>query len=190
MTYSDIRKWLPASQGGCKLFQTCVMWLISSDNWADGTCTMLVITLGCIFRAKTPNVRGKCFHQKWSVYRPLFPLPKHFGAKAKMLIFFFFFNPPEVSFSALRRRRWRLASEVGSSSSRSSGTEKKNKASCGLLTSAHPRPASARCGHFWEQRSTACTNSSTSATRGLRCAADVRFQSSAASMFARAALSG
>lgn len=125
MTYPDIREWLLASQDGCKLFQTGVMWLIFSDNWADATCAMLVITLGSIFGAKTQNVRGKCFHQKWSVYRPLFQLPKTslLQAKKKMLIF----NPPEVSFSALCPRRWRLASEVGSSSSRASQMEKTNQ---------------------------------------------------------------
>lgn len=110
---------------------------------------------------------------------------KLFVAKAKM----FLFNPPEVSFSVLCPRRWRLAPEVASSSSRASQIEK-NKPSCGFWTSAHPRPASARCGHFFDQRSTASTNSSTSATRALRYAADVRFQSSAASVFAWAALWG
>lgn len=46
---------------------------------------------------------------------------KLFVAKAKM----FLFNPPEVSFSVLCPRRWRLAPEVASSSSRASQIEKK-----------------------------------------------------------------
>lgn len=118
MTYSDIRKWLLASQGGCKLFQTCVMWLISSDNWADGTCTMLVITLGSIFGAKTQNVRKKNAFTRNEAFTVLYFSSQTQKQKC------WFFNPPEVSFSALRRRRWRLASEVGSSSSRASEIEK------------------------------------------------------------------
>lgn len=71
MTYPDIRMWLFASQGGCKLFQTGIIWLISSDNSADGTCAMLVITLGGIFGAKTQNVRENAF-TKFEAFTVLF----------------------------------------------------------------------------------------------------------------------
>lgn len=178
MTYPDIRKWLLASQGGCKLFQTGVMWLISSDNWADGTCAMLVITLGSIFGAKNAKREG-------SGYRPLF---QPANAKIKRV----FFNPPEVSFSAVCPRRWCLwLLKLAAAPVVQSQIEKKTQPSWGLLTSEHPRPASARCRHFLDQPPAASTNSSTWATGGLRCAADVRFQScAAASVFAWAALWG
>lgn len=178
MTYPDIRKWLLASQGGCKLFQTGVMWLISSDNWADGTCAMLVITLGSIFGAKNAKREG-------SGYRPLF---QPANAKIKR---FFFKSPAGQFFCCVSSAVMLVAPEVGSSSSRAITDRKKTQPSWGLLTSEHPRPASARCRHFLDQPPAASTNSSTWATRGLRCAADVRFQScAAASVFAWAALWG
>lgn len=94
------------------------LWQLSRWNLRDARNHFR----GHIWR-KNAKRAGKCFHQIRSVYRPFFSAPKPFAAKAKMLLF----NPPEVSFFALRPRRWRLASEVGSSSSRASQIEKQTK---------------------------------------------------------------
>lgn len=102
-----------------KLFYMGVMWLISSDNCADGSCAMLAVTLGNIFGAKT------C----WKMISPnemkrsasFLSAPKQFATKAKMLPCY---GSNSVEVSVLRPR---LPSEFGGVSTRASYKIQRNR---------------------------------------------------------------
>lgn len=156
------------------------MWLISSDNRPDGTCTVLAVTLGNIFGVKR---QGNAFTRSEALpFTSSQTVLCKRGKKeeeAKRLIFLRFQSPGGQFFCSASAAvtllfwSWQLL--------QSGIMVRKKQPSCDLLTSAHPRAATAQCAHFWHPGS---TNSSTSAARRRRCAADVRFQSSAASVCA------